>query len=137
MTKTFAIGDIVKGKVTGIQSYGIFVSLGANHQGLIHISEINHGFVKDIYNQYEIGEEVTAKIIDIDEYSQKISLSLRALQPLFKNKKPARGNWHKHHHPKDYGFSLIAENLPEWVDEGLANIQSGLVKDYHENHFNK
>lgn len=47
---TFKVGDVVSGKVAGIQSYGAFVALDNSTQGLVHISEITHGFVKDIHD---------------------------------------------------------------------------------------
>ena len=43
-------GKIVTGCVTGIENYGIFVSLDEYYSGLIHISEISHGFVKDVHD---------------------------------------------------------------------------------------
>ena len=48
MTQKFEIGSVVTGKVTGIQPYGAFVALDESTQGLVHISEVTHGFVKDI-----------------------------------------------------------------------------------------
>ena len=45
---SYQIGQIVEGKVTGIQSYGAFVSLDPKTSGLIHISEISDGFVRDV-----------------------------------------------------------------------------------------
>lgn len=47
---TFKVGDVVSGKIAGIQSYGAFVALDNSTQGLVHISEITHGFVKDIHD---------------------------------------------------------------------------------------
>ena len=48
MSENIDTGSIVTGKVTGIQPYGAFVALDENTQGLVHISEITHGYVKDI-----------------------------------------------------------------------------------------
>ena len=77
------IGDIVDGYVTGIQPYGAFVSLDEETQGLIHVSEIQSGYTKNIQDVLKIGEKVQVQIIDIDEYSQKISLSRRTLEGQF------------------------------------------------------
>ncbi|GAD17492.1 CvfD/Ygs/GSP13 family RNA-binding post-transcriptional regulator [Lentilactobacillus otakiensis] len=73
----FKVGMKVEGTVTGIQPYGVFVDIGDHMQGLIHISECQTGFVDDIYKLFSIGQDVSALIIDIDEYSGKISLSTR------------------------------------------------------------
>ena len=76
----YRIGDILTGKVTGVQPYGAFVMLDEHTQGLVHISECQHGYVKDTSDIFTVGQRVEVVILDIDEYTQKISLSLRALQ---------------------------------------------------------
>lgn len=48
MTAKFEVGSVYTGKVTGLQAYGAFVALDEETQGLVHISEVTHGFVKDI-----------------------------------------------------------------------------------------
>jgi len=70
----------LNGKVTGIQPYGAFVALDEDTQGLVHISEITYGFVKDVSEFLSVGQEVEVKILEIDEEAEKISLSIRALQ---------------------------------------------------------
>lgn len=76
------VGAIVKGKVTGIQSFGAFVAIdGENTQGLIHISEVNNSYVQDINEFLQVGQEVEVKVINIDTERNKISLSIRALMP--------------------------------------------------------
>lgn len=77
---TYRIGEIIKGKITGIQPYGAFVSLDEETQGLIHVSEVQSGYTKSIHTLLKVGQPVTVQIIDIDEYSNKISLSLRTLE---------------------------------------------------------
>lgn len=42
----YQIGKVITGKITGVQPYGAFVSLDAETQGLIHVSEVKHGFIK-------------------------------------------------------------------------------------------
>ncbi|WP_412927891.1 CvfD/Ygs/GSP13 family RNA-binding post-transcriptional regulator [Globicatella sp. PHS-GS-PNBC-21-1553] len=96
MTK-FKIGDIVEGEITGIQNYGVFVSLSEEEQGLIHISECRHGFVSNFDEFFKVGDKVKVIVVDIDEYTEKISLSIRALikvnTPLFQPdlRKDAKG----------------------------------------------
>ena len=50
MSEQYTTGVVVTGKVTGIQDYGAFVALDAETQGLVHISEITNGYVKDIHD---------------------------------------------------------------------------------------
>ena len=80
MTKAYQTGDTVSGKVTGIQPYGAFVALDEQTQGLVHISEITHGYVKEVSEYLSVGQEVDVKVLEVDEKSKKISLSIRALQ---------------------------------------------------------
>src|SRR5699024_5129847 len=92
MTEKYETGQIVEGKVTGIQPYGAFVSLNENTQGLVHISEVTHGYVKDINDYLAIGDIIKVKVLNIDEKSNKISLAMRAIEeaPKTPRKKPKR-----------------------------------------------
>lgn len=67
----YKIGMVIKGTVTGIQPYGAFVSLDNETQGLIHISECKHGFVKDLSEVLEVGSDIEVMVLDIDEYTKK------------------------------------------------------------------
>ena len=114
------IGDIMIGEITGIQTYGAFVSLGDNQQGLIHVSEVKHGFIKNIEDDLRVGQKVKVQVIDVDEYTKKISLSLRVFQDappiLFRKKKYFTNRY------KNIGFESIDKNLSIWVDEFLDDI---------------
>ncbi|CAJ1185924.1 General stress protein 13 [Companilactobacillus paralimentarius DSM 13238 = JCM 10415] len=115
------IGDKLTGTISGIQSYGVFVKLDSTHQGLIHISELKHGFVSNIEERYKIGDEVQVVVMGIDEYNQKISLSTRALNP----EKVGRPILHKHFWT-DYrdkiGYKTIAKEKNGWVNSAMALI---------------
>lgn len=80
MADKYVVGDVLTGKITGIQPYGAFVALDEDTQGLVHISEITYGFVKNIADLLSVGQEVQVKVLEIDENASKISLSIRALQ---------------------------------------------------------
>lgn len=71
MEKQYKVGDVLTGKVTGIQPYGAFVALDEQTQGLVHISEITYGFVKDVSHFLKVGDEITVKILEIESESQK------------------------------------------------------------------
>lgn len=118
---SYTIGMVLEGKVTGVQPYGAFISLDDDVQGLIHISEVKHGFIKNISDVLSIGEAVQVKVIDIDEYSQKISLSMRALDlkaplPQYKRKKYFTNR------KKKIGFESLALQMPAWIDEGMKEL---------------
>ena len=119
---TYHIGDVVEGEVTGLQPYGVFVQLDEDHQGLIHISEINHGYVSNVEDKFTIGQKLTVKIIDIDEFTSKMSLSIRALKKLATSNKPAKNAWPKKRPAPKIGFVSIEEQLPGWVEEALQKM---------------
>lgn len=120
MAKKFEVGEVVTGKVTGIQPYGAFVALDDETQGLVHISEITYGFVKDVADFLKIGDEIQVKILDVDENSEKISLSTRALQdaPPQKKKEQPRKTLQDHVDENDAnGFKSLKEKLKDWIEQ--------------------
>jgi len=72
---------IVKGKVTQLEKFGAFIDIGAERPGLVHVSELTHGYVKDASEIVKIGDEVEAKIIDFNRRKKQIKLSMKAMQP--------------------------------------------------------
>ena len=73
------IGSIQEGKVTGIMSFGAFVSLPGGKSGLVHISEIANTFVKDVHEHLQVGQIVKVKVLDINDQG-KINLSIKRAQ---------------------------------------------------------
>ena len=81
----------VKGKVVRIETYGAFVDFGAERPGLIHVSELTHGYVKTAAEVVKEGDEVEAKVLDVDRRKRQIRLSMKALQPeIVEEAKPER-----------------------------------------------
>ena len=74
------VGSVVQGKVTGITKFGAFVSLPEGTSGLVHISEIAYAYVNDVSEHLSVGQEVTVKIIGVDE-SGRINLSIKKALP--------------------------------------------------------
>lgn len=73
-------GAIVEGKVTGIMKFGAFVALPEGKSGLVHISEIANTYVTDVRQFLTEGQQVTVKIIGIDD-SGRLNLSIKKAQP--------------------------------------------------------
>lgn len=116
----YRIGMIIRGVVTGVQNYGVFVSLDDHTQGLIHISELKHSYIKNIKDEMKIGKKIKVKIIDIDEYTHKISLSTRALSknvPYRYSKKQYFTSNKKH-----IGFQSIDKQLNGWIEQALNDL---------------
>lgn len=76
----FSIGDIVKGKVTKLVSFGAFAEIAENVEGLIHVSEFVPHHIESPEGIVQAGDEVEAKIIDIDYDRKRISLSMKQAQ---------------------------------------------------------
>jgi small subunit ribosomal protein S1 len=72
-------GDVICGVVTNLTSFGAFVDLGGL-EGLIHVSELSWGRVKDPSDILHINQEITAEVLDVSEQEGKIALSLKRLQ---------------------------------------------------------
>jgi small subunit ribosomal protein S1 len=82
LAKRIKTGDTIKASISRISQFGAFMDLEGGIQGLIHLSEISHGVVKDIREHIRVGEEVEAKVINFEPEKKRIGLSLKALQPL-------------------------------------------------------
>ena len=70
-------GNIVDGVVTGITSYGIFVKIDEQYSGLVHISEISSKFVNSPSDFAKINDPIKVVILDIDNQSEKMKLSIK------------------------------------------------------------
>jgi len=74
----YKVGDLVTGKVTKLASFGAFIGLAHDIDGLVHISQISEDRVDKIKNVLNIGQEVTARVIKIDRGERRIGLSIKA-----------------------------------------------------------
>ncbi|MGE8005843.1 S1 domain-containing post-transcriptional regulator GSP13 [Lysinibacillus sp. NPDC093216] len=122
MGQKYELGDVLTGKVTGIQPYGAFVALDEDTQGLVHISEITYGFVKDVSEFLSVGQEVEVKILEIVEDAEKISLSIRALQerPATLRKKdvlPRKSLQDRVDESDANGFNSLKDKLQDWIEQ--------------------
>ena len=107
MTK-YKVGSTVTGNITGIEKYGAFVSLDDYYSGLIHISEISEGFVNDINDYVNLGETISAKIIEVDDESCHVKLSIKNIKS-----KPNRRK--RNIEEVGSGFGILKENLDRCV----------------------
>jgi small subunit ribosomal protein S1 len=74
----YKVGDLVSGKVTKLASFGAFVGLQHDIDGLVHISQISEERVEKIKNVLKAGQDVTARVIKIDKAERRIGLSIKA-----------------------------------------------------------
>lgn len=108
--------DIITAVVTGIQTYGAFVDVNGDYNGLIHISEISYGYVKNINDFVKIGDKIYAQVIDIDQKNGKLKLSIKNID-YKKDGKILNNN-------KDnkIGFEPLKEHLDSWINEKIKEI---------------
>jgi len=126
----YQIGQVIDGIVTGIQPYGAFVQLDARTQGLIHISECRSAFIKCVDDELRVGMKIKVMVLDIDEYSGKVSLSRRSV---LSNSELEQANLemsseknHFHYWTNqylDFGFATIAKNKAAMVEEAMQRLK--------------
>lgn len=117
MTK-FKKGRIIRGTVTGIESYGVFVSCNEYYSGLIHISEISYNFVKNVADYVNVGDVIYAEILEVDESLGQLKLSIKNI-----DYKCNHGVRRKRIRETSQGFSTLATNLPIWIEKSLRKIK--------------
>jgi small subunit ribosomal protein S1 len=76
--KLYKVGDLVQGKVTKLASFGAFVGLQHEIDGLVHISQISEDRVDKIKNVLKVGQDVSARVVKIDRGERRIGLSIKA-----------------------------------------------------------
>lgn len=112
----YKVGTVVEGTVTGIESYGVFISLDEFYSGLIHISEISHDFVKNISDFVTLGETIKVKVIDVDEENCQVKLSIKDFD--YRRVKPKRMKIVE----VGSGFSILKNNLDGWIESKIEEI---------------
>lgn len=116
MTK-YKKGDMVTGRVTGIEKYGIFLSLDDYNSGLIHISEISSSFVKNPADYVSIGESIKAEVLEDEELNSfhvKLSIKNIDYRPSTKKRRSIKET--------PNGFSTLEKMLPIWIENKEKQI---------------
>lgn len=114
----FKVGEIIKVQVIGSQHYGIFIKAldDETYTGLIHISEISNDFIKDVSKVSKVGDIIYAKILDVDNASKHLKLSIKATLP----KTRYKSNYIKQKNDSKYSdFTPLEQRLNNWIIEQL------------------
>ena len=109
------INDIVPVVVTGIQKYGAFVLVDDKYDGLIHISEISSGYVKNINDYIKIKDKIYAQVVDIDEDNKKYKLSIKNIDYRNDGKLISDESYMN-------GFEPLKEHLDLWINEKIKEV---------------
>lgn len=120
--KQSQIGDILIGKVTKVRPYAAFLSFEGKSNGLLHISEINGGFIRDIEKYLSVGDEVRVKVIDIDSSNGFLRVSMKEVP------EDEKYSSHQNHDRseiivKENEFDKIKESLPKWIKSTLEEAE--------------
>lgn len=124
------VGSVTKGKVVSIVPFGVFVEIEPHIEGLVHVSEVAHTFVKDINEVVKVGDEVEVKVLNYDEANRKINLSIKACLP--EEEKPAHTEEEgekKSRKPHAKQEKRDDEGEKEWSEEVSNNPFADLLKD--------
>ena len=109
--------DIIKVTVTGVQKYGAFVnSEDEDYDGLIHISEISYGYVKNVNDYLKIGDTIYAEVVDINNDNNQLKLSIKDID----YKKD--GTRLKRMAETKSGFTPLKDNLEMWINEKIKEL---------------
>lgn len=73
------VGQTFTGKVTRLENFGAFVDIGAEREGLVHISELSHDYVKHPSEVVKVGDEVEVQVLNFSKRKRRIDLSIKAL----------------------------------------------------------
>jgi 4-hydroxy-3-methylbut-2-enyl diphosphate reductase len=119
VSEKYNAGDIVKGKVVRIVPFGAFVQLEPSIDGLVHISQISAQRLEKVEDALRVGQEVEAKVLEVDSEKRKISLSIKALlpvveRPVEKNERIEReDNFHYEIPPVQESTVSLADFFPK------------------------
>lgn len=116
-------GKIVKGTVTCIEPYGAFMSFDEFYTGLIHISEISKGFVKNISDFVNVGDRIYVEILEVDEEEAHLRLSIKNIQYRINGKFKRRKI-----RETASGFTTLRKKLPIWINIKLKSLKN--TKNY-------
>ena len=125
----YQVGQVLSGKVVQIKEYGAFVELEPGLDGLVHISEVAHKRVTDLSSELTLGQEVTAKILEIDKDKKRISLSIKETlePPIFDSKleEIKESAAEKFDEIKDAASGII-EKIKEVAEEAMDDVKEAI-----------
>ena len=122
------VGDIVECVVTGVQTYGAFVLIDNRINGLIHISEISKGYVRNIEDFVKIGETIFVKVLEIDEEELRAKVSLKDIREVNKRERYMRlPKFKQRMNLKKYSCGALFERLNSQIEETYKLLEDRVM----------
>ncbi len=115
--------QVVLGCVTGIEKYGIFVSLDEYYSGLIHISEVSNFFVQNLNDYVQVGETIRVRILEVDDENFQVKLSIKNLDYRITKRGKTKIK------ETESGFTTLKNNLDRWILEKEKEILENFRKN--------
>jgi translation initiation factor 2 subunit 1 len=120
-------GDLVVGRVDEIEDFGVFVDLQQyeDKRGLVHISEVASGWIKNVRDHVNEGQTVVAKVLDVDQDAQQIDLSIKDVND--HQRKEKIQEWKNEQKADNWMTIAFGEDI---ADESYAAIANELLADF-------
>lgn len=118
----FKVGDIIIGTVNQIRPYALFLSFENGVNGLLHISELSDGYIRDIEKFGSVGDQIKVKVLSIDSTNGFLRVSYKAIP---ENERYSTHDNSMRRTPQfdEADFTDLEEKLPEWINETLAKAK--------------
>jgi len=119
----YPLGSVINGPITNVTDFGLFVELEEGIEGLVHVSEISKEKIKSPVGQYKMGDQITAKVINISPKDRKIGLSVKKVDD-----QEERSNYEEYVSSGRAATSNLGELLKEEL-EALSNNSAPANKE--------
>ena len=122
------VGDIVECVVTGVQTYGAFVLIDNCINGLIHISEISKGYVRNIEDFVRVGDTLFVKVIELDEENLRAKVSLKEIREVNKRERYTRlPRFKQKINLTKYSCGVLFERLNSQIEETYKLLEDRVM----------
>jgi len=118
----YKVNDLIIGKVNQIRPYALFLTFEDGTNGLLHISELSDGYIRDIEKFGTIGDEIKVKVLSIDPNNGFLRVSYKAV--------PESERYSTHNNSirtvpqfDEADFTALSEKLPTWINETLQKAK--------------
>ncbi len=123
----YEVGREISGIVTNITDFGVFVELEEGIEGLIHVSEISKEKIKTPVGQYNVGDELTAKVMNVNTEERRIGLSIKRLE--FEDEESMLRDYVTNMKPATSSFGeILRENLQEKLSDNEPGDDDGSLE---------